>query len=118
MSLRTRLADGLGSREEAERGDDAKLLAVPGTVPLGKVVPRARVSVAGVIFSLTRSLPSSPPCLDLTIGDGTDTVNARFLGRREVPGLFPGRAVVLHGVFCSESDGLVVFNPEYELLER
>jgi hypothetical protein len=41
-----------------------------------------------------------------------------FLGRRSLPGLEPGRGVVLEGVPRKERNRTVMLNPAYTLLPR
>jgi hypothetical protein len=56
--------------------------------------------------------------LEATLQDGRGTVTAVFLGRRKIPGLSPGRRVMLQGVVTRQGNGErgVIYNPVYQLL--
>lgn len=90
-----------------------------GDTSIAGLRDRQRATVIGDIVAVTRSVPGSRPRLDLDVDDGTGTVAVRFLGQRDVPGLFPGRRVVITGRFADVgAGGLIVFNPVYRLLNR
>jgi RecG-like helicase len=72
---------------------------VVGEVTASRVVPRARV-----------------PWLQVTISDGSGSINAVFTGRRAISGLEPGRGVMVEGITRREGDVMVVMNPAYTLL--
>ena len=50
------------------------------------------------------------------ISDGTGTVTAVFAGRRRIPGIEHGRAIVLEGVAVDLGNRAVIFNPVYTLV--
>ena len=54
--------------------------------------------------------------LEATVQDGRGTVTAVFLGRRKIPGMSPGRRVMLAGVAGKDGNRYLVYNPEYQLL--
>ena len=55
--------------------------------------------------------------LEITVSDGSGArAVAVFLGRRSLPGLEPGRGVVLEGVPRKEGHRTVMLNPAYTLL--
>lgn len=56
------------------------------------------------------------PSLEITVSDGSGRAVAVFLGRHSVPGLEPGRGVVLEGVPRKEGNRTVMLNPAYTLL--
>ena len=56
------------------------------------------------------------PSLEITVSDGSGRAVAVFLGRHSVPGLEPGRGVVLEGVPRKEGNRTVMLNPVYTLL--
>ncbi|GAA4285307.1 hypothetical protein GCM10022261_28380 [Brevibacterium daeguense] len=116
MGIVSRLIERFGSRDAEAAADIQRASAVPDTVALADVVPRARVRVAGVVVAVTRSLPESAPQLDIIIRDGTGAVAARFLGRREIAGVLPGRVVALEGRFGIQDGQLLTLNPAYQLV--
>ena len=50
---------------------------------------------------------------DAILGDGTGTLVLRFLGRGSVPGLEPGRRLVVEGTPGHVGRKLVMLNPVY-----
>lgn len=56
------------------------------------------------------------PSLEITVTDGSGRAVAIFLGRKSLPGLEPGRGVVLEGVPRKEGNRTVMLNPVYTLL--
>jgi hypothetical protein len=51
---------------------------------------------------------------DAELGDGTGVVLLRFIGRNVVPGLVPGRHIVVRGTPAVRNGVLVIDNPLYE----
>ena len=54
--------------------------------------------------------------LEITVSDGSGRTVAVFLGRHSLPGLEPGRGVLLEGVPRKEGNRTVMLNPAYTLL--
>ncbi|HEY9312340.1 OB-fold nucleic acid binding domain-containing protein [Williamsia sp.] len=48
--------------------------------------------------------------------DGTDVVTLKFIGRNRIPGIEPGRTVIVRGRIGEHDGRKVMFNPYYELL--
>ena len=71
---------------------------------IASIEPRRRATVAGQIRSV-RSYERPYPRTEAELSDGTGTIVLRFVGRRRVPGLSPGRRVVAEGTL----DGAGVF---------
>src|SRR3954465_481431 len=65
---------------------------------------REPVCVAGQIRAVTLRPVGGVPALEAELYDGADTVSLVFLGRRNIPGVEPGRTIVAHGRL-SRSDG-------------
>lgn len=115
-----KLLDSLQSwaRSYAGRDDeaDAKADAVPqGCRPMDDVHGRCRAQVSGVVRTLTRSVPGTCPTLSITVSDGRGVVEARWLGRRDIPGIEPGARVRLEGRFSPGTGVYVTTNPAYTL---
>ena len=115
MNLLRSFIDRFGSKDTEVEAENQRLSRVPDAAPIAEVTPRMRTTIAGVITSVTRSLADESPRLDITISDGTGTAKARFLGRREIPGINVGRVLALHSCFGSENGKLLGLNPEYRL---
>src|SRR3954469_5660640 len=59
---------------------------------------------------------SGSPSLEVTVTDGTGRAVAAFLGRRSLPGVVPGRSIVIEGVGRDEDGRTVILNPAYTIL--
>jgi hypothetical protein len=79
---------------------------VGGTAPL----------VTGRLRSVTRGPVSTAPSVEAELGDGTGPMTLVLLGRRRIPGISPGRHIVVHGrPICRDGQSALV-NPRSELL--
>ncbi len=91
---------------------------VPGVTPIGEAKPREEVTVAGEISSLRIVPRAGTPSLEATVNDGSGSMVVVWTGRRHIPGVAPGKRLVLSGRGTPQGAGnrLTVFNPRYELL--
>ena len=108
--LRTRRADLVPE----EPDDWAELCR--GTIPVAQVQWRHRARVAGRVRSVRVQPWAGVPTLELTLVDDTGGISVVFLGRREVPGIRPGRRMVAEGMVGDHSGRVAMLNPEYRLL--
>jgi hypothetical protein len=53
--------------------------------------------------------------MEADLWDGTGSINLIWLGRRDIPGIQPGRRIVVHGRVASIKGERTMFNPSYEL---
>jgi len=53
--------------------------------------------------------------LEAELDDGTDAVTLIWLGRNEIEGIEPGRALTVHGRVGRRGKERVLYNPRYEL---
>jgi len=117
-----RVADALhglvASRRELEADEERRISHVPGATPVAGIVPRRRAVVAGTITALTYRPRSQTPALAARLSDGTGTVELIFLGRRDIPGITPGRRLVAEGMVYDDHGRPAMFNPGYRLLPR
>jgi amino acid transporter len=84
--------------------------------PIGEVRWRDRVRVAGQVRSLRVAPQHDVPTLECLIDDGTGTVLAVFLGRRELAGVKVGSRIELTGTAGVHQNRLAILNPDYRLL--
>lgn len=47
--------------------------------------------------------------------DGTDAIQLIWLGRRSIPGIEPGRTILVRGRVASRDGVKTIYNPNYEL---
>jgi RecJ-like exonuclease len=74
-----------------------------------------RVKVFGRLKSVVYTPRQNLPTLHAELVDGTGTVTLVWLGRRRIPGIEPGRALEVFGCVTETKNGLVIFNPRYDL---
>ena len=90
---------------------------VPGVTPIGEAQPRQEITVAGEISSLRIVPRAGTPSLEATVNDGSGSLVVVWTGRRNIPGVAPGKRLVLSGRGSPQAGGrLQIFNPRYELL--
>jgi hypothetical protein len=110
----------LASTDELEADDEVVEAALHGTQPVSAVRPRGRYTVSGVVRSITFPPSDHRPELVVELYDGSASLDLRWLGRREIPGIEPGRRLIASGRVTT-GDGshrLVMYNPSYTLLQR
>ncbi|HEY2506753.1 MAG TPA: amino acid permease [Streptosporangiaceae bacterium] len=84
-------------------------------VPIVDSRHREIVDVAGTLRAVTLRPSSSVPTMEAELWDGTGQVLLVFLGRRDIPGIQPGRKIVVHGRLTSVKGQRAIYNPAYEL---
>ncbi|WNM25709.1 OB-fold nucleic acid binding domain-containing protein [Demequina capsici] len=83
--------------------------------PACDLEPRSVARVAGRIVAVQVEPADAAPTVVARIDDGTGFVHAVFMGRREVPGIEPGRTVDVEGRVCETTAEPRIYNPRYEL---
>jgi hypothetical protein len=71
--------------------------------------------VAGTLRAVTLRPRGSTPSMEAELWDGTGRVLLVWLGRRDIPGIQPGRKIVVHGRLTSVKGERAIYNPAYEL---
>lgn len=104
------------SREAVSADDERRSLIARGTTPISDVRERERVKLSGLIQSITYSPRSQPLRLIGVLYDGTGTIEVRWPGRRDIPGITVGRRIEVEGTAARYRDRLVIINPVYRLL--
>ena len=77
--------------------------------------PGATVTVRGMVRSMTLRPKGKVPALEIELYDGSGSVSVIWLGRRRIPGIEPGRSMVVTGRLTCNADSPTIFNPRYEL---
>jgi hypothetical protein len=108
----TRLAS---SAKEHEALDLKKNCAEVGAVLISELPDRELVRVAGTLRTVTLRPRAGVPALVAELYDGSGSISLVWLGRRQIPGIEPGRAVVATGRVTRDHEQPVIFNPRYEL---
>jgi RecG-like helicase len=73
------------------------------------------VTVHGMVKSMTIRPRSTVPALEIDLYDGSASVSVVWLGRRRIPGIDPGRSMVVTGRLTGTSANPTIYNPKYEL---
>lgn len=108
----TRLAT---SAKEHEAQELQKGCVELGAVPIKDLPDRERVRVAGTLRTVTLRPRAGVPALVADLYDGSGSISLIWLGRRQIPGIEPGRALVASGRVTRDNEHRVIFNPRYEL---
>jgi len=87
-----------------------------GVTPMDRITPRTPTRVAGEIRAVRIVPRAGASAIEVTVSDGRGSVVGVFLGRRKIPGMSPGRRVMLGGVAGKDGNRYLVYNPEYQLL--
>jgi hypothetical protein len=119
MSLRDTLRRAIESQSEIEAAEErAEAKQTVGCIPVAAVHDRERVSVSGVLRSVTLRPREGVPALEAELYDGSGTLDLVWLGRRAIAGIVPGRRLRVDGLACEIGGRRAMFNPRYELRPR
>jgi amino acid transporter len=83
--------------------------------PIGECGDRQVADVAGVLRSVTLRPRGPSLTMEADLWDGTGHVTLVWLGRRNIPGVQPGRRIVVHGRVAKIKGERTIYNPLYEL---
>jgi amino acid transporter len=117
-SLRQRLTAGRDALQAAEvQAEMTEIIQVGGTpaLPIADSRHGAVVDVAGTLRAVTLRPRGSSLTMEADLWDGTGSINLIWLGRRNIPGIQPGRRIVVHGRLATIKGEATMFNPSYEL---
>ena len=104
------------SNAELESEDLQKNVRDEGAVPIQSCEDRQQVSLTGTISTITIAPRAGHPALEVQLRDGSGSVTLVWLGRRQIPGIDPGRTLTVWGrISCHEGKRLL-YNPRYELM--
>lgn len=86
-----------------------------GLVPAAACCDRQRVSVHGLVRSVTVLPRMGAPTLEAELYDGSGAITLVWLGRRRIHGVECGRTLTARGLISISGDRRVMYNPRYEL---
>ena len=105
------------SNAELESEDLQRKVRAEGAVPIQNCEDRQRVQLTGTVSTVTINPRAGHPALEVELRDGSGAVTLVWLGRRQIPGIDPGRTLKIWGrISCHEGKRLI-YNPRYELME-
>jgi hypothetical protein len=86
-----------------------------GCRPVGDVQRGELVNVTGRLRTVVYTPRTNLPTLEADLYDGSDVVTLVWLGRRQIAGIEPGRALTARGRVAIRDRRKVIYNPHYEL---
>ncbi len=73
------------------------------------------VTMLGRLRSVDTCSKAASANIEAEFFDGTDTVTLVWIGRRKIPGVAPGKTVLIRGRVGERDGRKIVYNPYYEL---
>jgi hypothetical protein len=86
-----------------------------GCCPITEAEDRQRVTLQGVLRTVTLRPRGGVPALEAELYDGTSVITVVWLGRRRIAGIEPGRQIQVLGRIGVQNQHRVMYNPRYEL---
>lgn len=88
-----------------------------GAVPIRSCEDRQVVALSGTVSNVTIHPRGGHPALEVELRDGSGAVTLVWLGRRQIPGIDPGRSINVSGRISCHEGRRVIYNPKYDLLQ-
>jgi hypothetical protein len=104
------------SEAELEATDLQQVSGKMGGCPVKELPERRSAVVCGTLRTVTLRPRANVPALVGELYDGSGVLTVVWLGRRQIPGIEPGRRLRITGRVAKRDGRPVVFNPSYELL--
>jgi RecG-like helicase len=104
------------SNAELESEELQEQVRAEGAVPIRTCEDRQVVSLTGTVSTVTIHPRGGYPALEVELRDGSGAVTLVWLGRRQIPGIDPGRTIKISGRISCHEGRRVIYNPKYELL--
>ncbi|MEV0359778.1 OB-fold nucleic acid binding domain-containing protein [Nocardia sp. NPDC050697] len=73
------------------------------------------VSMLGRLRSVEACSKAAGAAIEAELFDGTDAITLVWIGRKRIPGIEPGRKILVRGRVGERDGRKVIFNPYYEL---
>jgi len=90
-------------------------VADAAATPIAEIPDREHAIVAGTLRAVTVRPRGSSPALHAELWDGSGSISLVWLGRRHIPGIEPGRHLMVRGRVAQHRGARTIFNPVYEL---
>jgi amino acid transporter len=119
-TLRQRLTAGRDALQAAEvQAEITGITKVGGggtpATPIAESHSGEVVDVAGTLRAVTLRPRGNNMAMEADLWDGTGSINLVWLGRHNIPGIQPGRRIIVHGRLASIKGEPTIYNPSYEL---
>ncbi len=83
--------------------------------PIGSCHDRDFATVAGTLRAVTAGPRGISPSVQADLWDGSGSITLVWLGRRNIPGIEPGRRLLATGRVATIKGVPAIYNPDYEL---
>jgi amino acid transporter len=87
----------------------------PRCKPIGDVTDREMADVAGTLRTVTLRPRGPSLTMEADLWDGSGNITLIWLGRRDIPGIRPGRNIEVRGRVSRIKGEMTIYNPDYEL---
>ena len=77
----------------------------------------SRSSLTGTVSTSRSTRAAGHPALEVELRDGSGAVTLVWLGRRQIPGIDPGRTIKVWGRISCHDGRRLLYNPRYELMQ-
>jgi RecG-like helicase len=104
------------SNAELESEELQQQVRDQGAVPIQTCEDRQQVALTGTVATVTINPRGGHPALEVELRDGSGAVTLLWLGRRQIPGIDPGRTIKVWGRISCHDGRRLMYNPRYELL--
>lgn len=104
------------SNAELESEELQQNVRESGAVPISNCEDRQQVELTGQVSTVTIHPRGGHPALEVELRDGSGAVTLVWLGRRQIPGIDPGRTLKVSGRISCHDGRRLIYNPRYELL--
>ena len=85
------------------------------STPMSECSVGSPVCVEGLVRGITLRPLGESPAVEIDLFDGTSSVSVKWIGRRRIFGIAPGRRLVVHGRLAGTERQPIIYNPRYEL---
>ena len=105
------------SNAELDSEDLQRNVRQQGAMPILSCEDRQLVQLTGTVSTVTINPHGGHPALEVELRDGSGGVTLLWLGRRQIPGIDPGRSLKVWGRISCHEGRRLLYNPRYELLQ-
>jgi RecG-like helicase len=105
------------SNAELESEELQRKVREEGAIPIQNCEDRQRVQLTGTVSTVTIAPRAGHPALEVELRDGSGAVSLVWLGRRQIPGIDPGRTLKVWGRISCRDEKRLIYNPRYELMQ-
>jgi amino acid transporter len=106
---------GLPTTETLQAAELQADAAIIKATPIAHTHDREIAVVSGTLRAVTERPRGNSPALQADLWDGSGSVTLVWLGRSQIPGVEPGRRMVVKGRIATIHGSSTIFNPDYEL---